>query len=106
MRTLPVARLAARASRVVKDVQGGDRITITVRGEPAAVMVPAAGFVEDATCKRCRYWSRFEVPANLGACACLKVGDEAMSTDMLTCDGEIVETGPDFGCIHFEEKDK
>lgn len=96
MRTLPVAHLASHASRIVKDVQGGDRVTITVRGEPVAVMVPVAGFVEDATCKRCRFWKAGEVGARLkGLCY----------SEKAQADGSFYP-GPDFGCIHFEEKDK
>ena len=111
MRTLPVAHFAAHASRVIKEVQGGDRITITVRGEPVAVMVPAAGFVEavgtvgeivdDRRCRYCRFWEADDSDALSGVCESPKVaefGETSSARYDRLC------PGPDFGCVHWEAR--
>ncbi len=130
MRTLPVAHLAAHASRVVKDVQGGDRITITVRGEPVAVMVPAAGFAlageaeacgpivagsilasgpggKAGRCRGCRFWDVLtNSDGKRGECVEPSLSEALSASGDGWSGGFVFRPLSDFGCIHFEVKDK
>jgi hypothetical protein len=60
------------------------------------------------TCKTCRWWGPLDEP--LGECRCPLIGESALScnpgrTDVLNYpydEGGVIETGPDFGCVHHE----
>jgi len=64
------------------------------------------------TCKYCKYWERYRN----SACDRIVIDDEALMPPGDACiairadddqglDGDLI-TGPDFGCVLFEEKDQ
>jgi len=69
--------------------------------------------MSDKTCKNCRWWMR-KAEGDCGECACEKfiLGDELYYSkprplDILVYDGDAgacFDTGPDFGCVHFQEE--
>ena len=63
--------------------------------------------MEYPRCKTCKWWSKQEWPDDAGKRACLNQKlDTLDGKDTLYapyCDTEVL-TGPDFGCVHHEQK--
>lgn len=65
--------------------------------------------MEQPRCKTCKWWANQAWPedGNMRECLHENVEGGIHGDDRLVaiyCDGEIL-TGPDFGCVHHEEKD-
>lgn len=59
------------------------------------------------TCKDCKWWEKDEHWGdNVGICQSPKIADPAIDAQAFQCTDkyEDILTGPDFGCVHWEEK--
>ena len=55
------------------------------------------------TCKTCRWWEELtEGSVTEGQCRCREIDD--LRSGVFALEGDIT-TGPDFGCVHHEEKE-
>lgn len=58
-------------------------------------------------CKDCKWWEKDEHWGdNVGICQSQKIADPAIDAQAFQCTDkyEDILTGPDFGCVHWEEK--
>ena len=87
-----------------REMEGGTRRLVAAGGTLPQSPVRRTESGVLGRCKTCKYWGRDYRDGSPRWCDHTKVSFGIGLPDSATAGGHIIYTGPEFGCVHYEEK--